>query len=436
MTTAFAGGDHIMCIVNVLEDRRFAYLKDVSDTIATLPFVNRTGKYLLTVDLSACLTLRSIPPLSFRHCEVLQAVWLNNDRLVHISVDAFHGAISLTALNAPLGSGVCRIPDAVQAIDTGAFALCFGLKRLCLNLKLQSIGDLESQYMKCTGAFEQCRNLKAVNIPKNAELGKVGDRTFRYCRALETVTLPSKLAYLGASAFMGCERLQIVRMVGPVQTIPTMCFFACHNLTRLFLGPCVQVIGSSSFRNCANLQHVSFERTKLKTIGTKAFASCLKLETITFRVHGTVDIMFRAFYNCSALQDVWLPHCIDYVDTYAFERCEGLRMIVANRVSAFVQGSIPPSTNGVRHSGVNVIAPRDACVLLMVPVTCHHSILLRRYYWNWAPTTPLERHCASVLGVFVTAMGRFARKFKLNLPNEIVCLILQHVEIGTITSTL
>jgi len=60
------------------------------------------------------------------------------------------------------------------------------------------------------------------------------------------------------------------------------------------------------------------------------------------------------------------------------------------------------------------------------------KIIIQRYYWTRKGTPMLHSRVATVLASFVLAVTRFARRHNINVPNEIICCILEQVELGTV----
>ena len=116
--------------------------------------------------------------------------------------------------------------------------------------------------------------------PVSGYVETIGSNAFAQCTNLETVVLPSSVAWIGESAFNGCTKLK--------------------NLT---LARSTGWIGERAFAGCAALTEIEL-RKGMTVVKAGVFDGCTSLKTIT--VSGTVKtVEDGAFYGCTALTDVY-----------------------------------------------------------------------------------------------------------------------------------
>lgn len=96
-------------------------------------------------------------------------------------------------------------------VDTGAF---FGSAA-----KLVILPD--SVQVISSGAFALASRLESITLPKN--LMGLGDYVFAECESLTEITLPASLRFVGESAFEGCERLFCIRYEGTRKQFRALC---------------------------------------------------------------------------------------------------------------------------------------------------------------------------------------------------------------------
>lgn len=133
----------------------------------------------------------------------------------------------------------------VTEIAAGAFENCLNLKRVNLPVSVNKIGD---------GAFAGCRHLERINIPQGVQ--SIGYRTFDNCISLISLTLPEGVQSIGDSAFRNCYDLESVTIPDSVTTIGMLAFYQCMSLKNLALGNSVREIGFGAFYRCSEIKTV------------------------------------------------------------------------------------------------------------------------------------------------------------------------------------
>ena len=164
-----------------------------------------------------------------------------------IAQEAFKGLSELEQLS---------IPASVLKIGAKAFAEC-------RNLNSVTLGKPSSTRTLGIEAFKNCSALKGVVL-----YGKVGDRAFQGCTALEKVNISSQYVELGNEAFSGCSALSAVSFYKSLKEIK---------------------IGNLCFANCTALQTITFPKlkghskaVKLPCLGKELFAGCTNLRIVWF----------------------------------------------------------------------------------------------------------------------------------------------------------
>ena len=120
---------------------------------------------------------------------------------------------------------------------------------------------------------EESAAVKEANVVEGIEV--VGNRTFRKCANLETVTLQNDLTEIGAGVFQSCSKLANI-------TIPA----------------------------------------SVKTIGEGAFAECTSLTSIN--IPNGITRLEKDVLRNTGLTSIEIPASVNYIGTYAFRDCESL----------------------------------------------------------------------------------------------------------------
>lgn len=229
-------------------------------------------------------------------------------------------------------------------------------------------------------AFANCSLLTAVNIPEGTEF--IGDYAFAAC-AVNSLVLPSTLAYIGEGAFGNCGNLanltvsaqnsyytviagilydknvtKLISFPAGLFTAPSVlpvslteigpaAFFGNFNLNTIILPENVTAIGNRAFAYCGSLTAVELP-SGLVSIGAEAFLSCGSLNGIRIPENVAV-ISERTFTNCTNLASAVLYGSITYIADDAFTGC-GLLVITCppgSYAEQYAQSKGIPTEDGI-----------------------------------------------------------------------------------------
>ena len=298
---------------------------------------------LETVTFPENSELTEIGKRAFSHCKSLKSINIP-DGITEIGLGAFESCTGLASVTIPYGvttihsyafSGCeslesIEIPDTVTHIDAWAFKWT-GLKSVTIPRYVSA----------CEGAFIECQQLASVKVAEGNLYYKVVDdvlyskdgkrlivypggkqdktfavpfgvesvANFAYCRALESVYIPSSVTALGD--FGNCTSLKTVTFAENCEfTGLNSNFLGCTALTEIVLPKSVTHISYKTFADCSNLISVTIPDS-VTEIGDYAFSNCQALSSIIFK--GSV-----AQWNAITFADSWdeytgeyTVHCID-----------------------------------------------------------------------------------------------------------------------------
>ena len=203
------------------------------------------------------------------------------------------------------------------------------------------------------------KELKSVVIPDTVRL--IGDRAFKDCSALESVTLPKGLKRITTGMFENCSKLNIT-IPDSVAIIHAEAFEGC-NLNTINIPSSVTDIDSTAFgivdgKGMPKLEAIEVENNSLcfksvdgvlfskdgkvllkypqarksdkyvipdgvVEIAENAFALASKLKNVV--MPDTVEIIGKfAFYHCPKLSKINIPEAVNRIDRFAFEGDESL----------------------------------------------------------------------------------------------------------------
>lgn len=283
--------------------------------------------------------IAEIPYCAFDDCYALERVVLP-DGLVSIEQEAFQYCSRLSSIN---------IPGSIEHIAYNAFEGCFSLPIIdniryadtylieLLDKTMSNYTILEGTRLIASGAFEQCRNLSAINIPEGVE--RISDNAFSGCTALLNISLPKSLKYIGDEVFHGCSALTSIELPDGLTNIGWGAFRDCSALTTINIPTSVTSI-IDAFDGCTSLPVVDniryadsyliemIDRTastctikpETRFIASSAFENCENMKSVSLP-NKLLTIGKAAFKNCSSLTTITFPSTLKSIDENAFHGC-------------------------------------------------------------------------------------------------------------------
>ena len=211
----------------------------------------------------------------------------------------------------------------VTQIGDKAFKGCAELTSITIPDGVTSIGN---------NAFSGCTSLETVTIPNSVTY--IERNTFYGCTSLETVTIPASVTYIGDNAFYGCTSLKSVAIPESVTYIGTYAFAECYSLKYADIPANVSSIGSSPFCNCRSLENINIdEANKCYTTVDGVLYDKDKTELINYPAgkkdssyvipEGIRVIREKTFYGCLNLCELTIPDSVTEIESGAFE-CSSL----------------------------------------------------------------------------------------------------------------
>lgn len=149
--------------------------------------------------------------------------------------------------------------------------------------------------------------------------------TFYNCTDLTSVSLPSTLTSIDASAFYGCEKLTSISIPSSVVSIGAYAFYKCAELTAIDIPESVTSIGDLAFYDCLGLTSFVIPNS-ITRIERATFSGCKNMESITL----PQDLNYignSVFWYCSNLQSIDIPENVTYIGEGAFGFCEQITSI-------------------------------------------------------------------------------------------------------------
>lgn len=257
---------------------------------------------------------------------------------------SYDGKVSITGLNDTSVTSI-DIPSEIDGkpvteIAYGAFNNCKNIKSVNIPNSVISIGP--SSFQNCTGitgslvipdsvnavcsyAFQGCTGITELKLGNSVKY--VDQYAFEGCTGITgTLVIPDSIGTIGISAFKGCNSILNLKIGTGVASIDADAFNNCSGLSgELTIPGNVKTIGSSAFLNIGKFTSIKLEEG-LETIGNYAFFGNTNVTELTIP-DSVQTIGFQAFAYYSNLKTLNLGNGVKIIDGKAFQDATSLKEI-------------------------------------------------------------------------------------------------------------
>ena len=297
-------------------------------------------------------TLKEIADSTFYQCSSLTSIVIP-DTVKSIGKYAFSWCKNLKEVTLPI-SAEYAVFETDAATSQSSFALCSKVQKITYTVGDGSVFVPESSKYMCTLPSAASNMLVTVVYEEGiTEIPACALYVYnRYCGALVSVTLPSTVKKIGASAFYGCSALKDVyyggygadwATVDGTDYVPAGA--TVHFKDNLYgKGECgdnanwiMTLDGTLTISGTGVIIGASWYEARLQvknavigdgvtSIGLYAFSGCENMASVT--IPGSVtSIGVYAFERCKALINVAIPDSVTQLGTGAFLDCASLTSV-------------------------------------------------------------------------------------------------------------
>ena len=195
--------------------------------------------------------------------------------------------------------------------------------------------------------------IEVANIPsivtingKSYTVTKIGDKAFRWCTELVSVTIPNTVTSIGEEAFWDCN-ITSITIPNSVTSIERWAFIGCENLASVIIPNSVTTIGEQAFSDCRSLTSITIPNS-VRTIDFATFDCCESLTSITIP-NSVTTIGELAFRNCESLTSITIPNSVTSVGSAAFLGCDKLTFIKIDSDADVSEADLEFTKNDIRY---------------------------------------------------------------------------------------
>lgn len=122
-------------------------------------------------------------------------------------------------------------------------------------------------------AFKECKGLKSITIPSS--ITSLSYYCFQGCSSLTSITIPSSVTFLGNDCFGNCSGLTSITIPSSVTSLGMYCFLGCSGLTSITIPSSVTFLGSWCFGGCSIEKAIFLGKLPSNAVNCSLQSTCI-----------------------------------------------------------------------------------------------------------------------------------------------------------------
>ena len=233
------------------------------------------------------------------------------------------------------------IGNQVQALNDGLFLQC---------PELQSVVIGKGVTAMYASIFESATKLKTATIEEDSELKMIGQNSFYQC-ALENMTLPDGVTFLGPQVFAQCRSMKTLKIGSGAEYVGDWAFANLDLLETLEVGagPAFENITYQQFGGCLSLKNITI-KGNVASIGNvfpKSLLTNITLGNDSNSIPSTT-IQDGWFNNCPILETLTLGNLVTNISDNAFAGCGAITELYIGQNVATIKKSMFANSSKIR----------------------------------------------------------------------------------------
>ena len=230
--------------------------------------------------------------------------------------------------------------------------------------------------------FKLSANKTVTSITVPSTVKQIDASAFRGCQVLTSITLPNSVTSIGNYAFMNCTALTTITIPASVTSLSKSAFDGCTKLTSINVNASNSTYASydGAVYNKAKTQIICYPqgKTSIELPGTMATVPADVFESGISSVklnEGTTTIKFWAFIKCGSMKSITIPKSVTSIENQSVGYYHKEDTDPVSKISGFV-------IYGYTGSAAETYAKNNGITFQSIGTVCQHTYGTPTWTWS------------------------------------------------------